>query len=81
MKETDLKEIGSPLSIRLGKRLRERRIQAGLSQAMLHEKTAVGLSHISRIERGLGNPTLDMMESLAFGVGCKIEDLLRDSAE
>lgn len=77
MKSINLDEIGSPLSIQFGKRLREFRIKAGLSQALLHEQTGVGIAHISRLERGVGNPTLDMMEALAIGVGCSVADLLK----
>jgi len=65
---------GSPLSIRVGKWVRHFRQRACMSQIDLHEKTMVSLSHISRIEQGAGNPTLQML-----GLKCAVTDLLQES--
>lgn len=70
---------GSPLSIRVGKWVRHFRQRACMSQIDLHEKTMVSLSHISRIEQGAGNPTLQMLEALARGLKCAVTDLLQES--
>ncbi|WP_206245731.1 helix-turn-helix domain-containing protein [Novosphingobium terrae] len=71
-------DVRSPLAVKVGKNLKRLRELADLTQADLHVLTSVGLSHISRIERGVGNPTLDMMEALAIGLKCEIRDLLQD---
>lgn len=78
MVKGNAEDVRSPLAVRVGKNLKRYRELAGFTQADLHVHTAIGLSHISRIERGVGNPTLDMMEALAIGLRCEISDLLED---
>jgi len=76
--KSNAEDVKSPLAVRVGKNLKQYRELAGFTQADLHVQTGIGLSHISRIERGVGNPTLDMMEALAIGIKCEISDLLRE---
>jgi transcriptional regulator with XRE-family HTH domain len=59
--------------IEFGKRLRQARLNAKLTQGELSEATGVNIGHISEIERGLQNITLNTMTVLAKAVGMDIE--------
>lgn len=59
-----------------GERLRARREELGWSQGQLFERTGVSASYISHVERGLGNPSLDIMVQLCDALGVQIVDML-----
>jgi transcriptional regulator with XRE-family HTH domain len=59
-----------------GKAAKGRRLEAGLSQEALALETGIERSYISRLERGLSQPTLLAMLKLARGLGCEAGDLL-----
>lgn len=50
-------------------RLRSQRQQMGLTQQKLAELAAVSLPTVQNIERGLGNPSLDVLMKLAQALG------------
>ena len=50
---------------RFGSRVRELRIATGLSQEAFADRVSIARSYMSRVERGLANPILDAIESLA----------------
>lgn len=50
---------------RFGSRVKELRIASGLSQEAFADRVSIARSYMSRVERGLANPTLDAIESLA----------------
>jgi DNA-binding XRE family transcriptional regulator len=52
-------------SITLGLQLRDARVERGLTQVGLSEKSGVSQADISRIERGTGNPTQLTLQRLA----------------
>jgi ribosome-binding protein aMBF1 (putative translation factor) len=54
----------------------ELRKQLGLSQSALAERSGIDQADISRIERGVGNPTWNTVRALtrALGVRIKLED-------
>ncbi|QZN85750.1 helix-turn-helix domain-containing protein [Cellulomonas sp. C5510] len=54
---------------RLGAELRHAR---GLSQSALAERASVQQADVSRIERGLGNPTRDTLVRLADALGARL---------
>lgn len=49
----------------LGERLRARRRRLGLTIAQVAERAGLSLPYVSNLERGRGNPTLDVLKSLA----------------
>jgi transcriptional regulator with XRE-family HTH domain len=49
------------------------RKEAGLTQQQVWEATGIHYTEISRLERGLGNPTFSTLESLAEGLGVTID--------
>lgn len=61
---------------KLGKKLRELRTEAGLSQERLGEITGLDRTYISGIERGVRNPALKNIEKLAKALGVKINELV-----
>lgn len=52
------------------------RLQAGMSQEALAFETGIERSYISRLERGLSQPTLLVLLKLAKGLGCESRELL-----
>jgi len=71
-----LDEAASELAGKLGENCRERRAQLKMSQAELSERSGIAASHLSYIEHGKANPTLEVLEHLADGLGCTVLDLL-----
>lgn len=59
-----------------GKTARTRRLKSGLSQEALALDTGIERSYISRLERGLSQPTLLALLKLAKGLGCESGELL-----
>jgi len=66
-----------PVSIALGKRLKELRIKADKSQAELAFDSELDRTYISLIERGLANPSLWTLGTLAFALKTTVPDLLQ----
>lgn len=48
------------------------RLEAGMTQKQLSEKTGINQSNISRIERGSGNPSVATLERIAAALGKKV---------
>lgn len=70
-------ECGHPAAQLFGQRLKQRRLNLGLTQAQLFEQTGITAAYISFIERGKANPTLDMIIKLAEAVGAEAWDMIR----
>lgn len=66
-----------PVSVALGKRLKELRIKADRSQAELAFDCELDRTYISLIERGMANPSLWTLGTLAFALKTTIPDLLQ----
>ncbi|WP_263064617.1 helix-turn-helix domain-containing protein [Dickeya dadantii] len=56
------------VKILLGQRVKALRLQAGLSQEAFAEKCGLDRTYISGIERGVRNPTLEVLYILATGL-------------
>ena len=59
----------------LGRSVRFRRQQMGVSQESFAAKAGISLRKLSDIECGNGNPTFDTMDSIAAAFGIQIEEL------
>lgn len=59
-----------------GKRVKELRLQAGLSQEAFAHKCGLDRTYVSGIERGLRNPTLEVIAILATGLGIELKILI-----
>ncbi|MVM33875.1 helix-turn-helix domain-containing protein [Spirosoma sp. HMF4905] len=55
----------SPISIAFGKAVKQERLSKGLTQDELADQCGVDRTYISRIERGLKNPTLSVIWDIA----------------
>lgn len=64
------------LAIKFGERIRQKRIQIGISQDKLALLSEIDRSYVGRIERGEVNVTLEKAYCLARVLGCDIRDLL-----
>lgn len=60
----------------LGKRLRERREMAGMSQAEIAKQTGMIQSNLSLLERGKKHVWADTLFSLATTLGCSTDYLI-----
>ncbi|MBZ3655682.1 helix-turn-helix transcriptional regulator [Salmonella enterica subsp. enterica serovar Senftenberg] len=52
------------------------RLQSGLSQEAFADKCGLDRTYVSGIERGVRNPTLEVISVLAAGLGIEISKLL-----
>jgi len=54
---------------RFGQRFKQLRLASGLSQEAFADHASMARSYLSRIERGVANPSLDAIEGLARALG------------
>lgn len=64
-----------------GERVRELREAQGLSQEFFADKSGFARSYVSRVERGLANPSIDAVEVIALALGAEVPDLFVRSAK
>lgn len=60
---------------RLARNIRRLRVEAGMSQEALATDARLQTAHVSRIERGLSNPTLDVLVRIARALARDIAEL------
>ena len=60
----------------IGKKIRNRRLEAGLSQERLAELCNVGTTHISHIETGNCIPSLKTFIAIINALSCSADELL-----
>ncbi|MBY0458655.1 MAG: helix-turn-helix domain-containing protein [Gemmataceae bacterium] len=66
----------SDVAARFGRRLREVREGAGLSQEKLAELATLHRTYVSSVERGKRNISLENIERLAVALGVSLRDLM-----
>lgn len=62
-------------SVRFGRRLRQLRLQRGLSQKMLAKRVALDLTTLSNIECGRYNPSFNRLEDFADALEVELAEL------
>ena len=62
-----------------GQRVREVRLANGISQEDFASKCGFARSYMSRIERGVANPSLVAVETVADGLGVPVTELFQVS--
>lgn len=62
-------QIETPLSLQIGFLLAKTRDEMSITQTQLSKKTKIDQGDISRIERGIGNPTLSKIYKLFKALG------------
>lgn len=63
------------IKTRLGQRVKTLRIASGLSQEAFAEKCGLDRTYISGIERGVRNPTLEVLYIIATGLDTDLSTL------
>lgn len=63
-----------------GGRVKELRLASGLSQEAFADKCGYARSYMSRIERGLANPSLDAVEVLAVALHVEAKELFETTS-
>jgi transcriptional regulator with XRE-family HTH domain len=63
-------------AVEIGERVRQRRDALKLTQEQLAAETGVTPQHVSRIENGLNEPSLDLLVRLAQSLGVTADFLL-----
>jgi transcriptional regulator with XRE-family HTH domain len=62
---------------KFGKRVRQLRLERGLTQEGLGDRCGLDLTYIGRIERGEQNSSLVVIASIAKGLGVSVEELFK----
>ena len=57
--------------------LREERERRGLSKYEISQRSGVSQSMLSLVERGLRNPTMELMLRIADGIGIDLSSLIK----
>ena len=63
------------LNTRFGRTVRARRAKAGYSQESFADAIGVHRTYMGTLERGDGNPTLDMIARIARGLDLSLSEL------
>ncbi|MCH4223630.1 MAG: helix-turn-helix domain-containing protein [Alcaligenes faecalis] len=71
------------MSIRktVGENVRRIRVGKGWSQESLSEKSDLHRTYISGVERGVRNPTIEIVEQIAFALGVPVTELFNEVFE
>ena len=64
----------------VGERIRTVRKHKGFSQAELAEKARLDRTYISKVENGVHNPSIQVLDLIAFELDCKVEELIADQS-
>lgn len=64
------------INVRLGKKIRELRLQKKLTQEELAYKSELDFSYINQIENGKRNPSVKAVESIAKALGVSVQTLM-----
>ncbi|MEE3652927.1 MULTISPECIES: helix-turn-helix domain-containing protein [unclassified Brenneria] len=68
-------ENAKNITVHFGQRVKTLRLQAGLSQEAFADKCGLDRTYISGIERGVRNPTLEVIGVIADGLGIELNIL------
>ncbi|MEL0578424.1 helix-turn-helix transcriptional regulator [Pectobacterium punjabense] len=68
-------ENAKNITVRFGQRVKTLRLQAGLSQEAFADKCGLDRTYISGIERGVRNPTLEVIGVIADGLEIELKIL------
>ena len=61
----------------IGRRIKVRRVELGMTQGELAEKLSVGQSNLSYIECGKRDVSLSLLDEIARALKCKPEDFFK----
>jgi transcriptional regulator with XRE-family HTH domain len=67
--------------VALGRAIRLRRVETGLTQEALADAADLDATSIRGLERGIANPTWDVADRIARALGLPLHELARRAAE
>ena len=73
-----MSQTKEPILLSLGKLIKHKRKAQKLSQEQLGFLSNLDRTYISGVERGIRNPSLTALVSLARGLGITVSELLKD---
>ena len=73
--------MGNGLAAAFGTVLRTHRRDRGLSQEAFAELADVSRTYVSKLERGLHHPSLDVVFVFSAVLGCEPSDLVRETQQ
>ena len=62
----------------MGHKIKNLRLNKGLSQDALATKSGLHRNYISQLERGVNNPSILNLRTLASGLGVEVEIIIKD---
>lgn len=68
-------KTSNTIQAQLGQRVKQLRLQKGLSQEALAERCGLDRTYVSGIERGVRNPTLEVLHIIANGLNIDLASL------
>ncbi|MFB5744212.1 helix-turn-helix domain-containing protein [Cedecea sp. S5-13] len=68
-------KTSNSIQAQLGQRVKQLRLQKGLSQEALAERCGLDRTYVSGIERGVRNPTLEVLHIIANGLNIDLASL------
>ncbi|MBU4681440.1 helix-turn-helix transcriptional regulator [Cedecea davisae] len=68
-------KTSNSIQAQLGQRVKQLRLQKGLSQEALAERCGLDRTYVSGIERGVRNPTLEVLHIIANGLNIDLANL------
>jgi len=71
--------LADDIKVRFGRRLREIRKRASISQEKLGAQAGIARNFVSMIENGQRNVTLATIQKLAAALGCTMSTLMPDA--
>jgi len=70
---TDEYDDADILNLVIGYKIKEKRLEQEMSQEILAKKANIDQSDLSKIERGIMNPSIKMLKRIANGLGLKLK--------
>jgi transcriptional regulator with XRE-family HTH domain len=67
----------SDVTAKLGKVIRQLRTDRGISQEGLAALSGIDRTFMGEIERGMANPSFDVLQRIAGGLGVRLSELVR----
>jgi transcriptional regulator with XRE-family HTH domain len=74
-RSTSLPARPAPISIALGKRIKQRRHEVDKSQETLAFEAHVDRTYISAIERGIANPSIETLANVCYALDVTLAEL------
>lgn len=68
----------NPVTSAVGKTLKKHRLSLNVSQVNLASKAELDRAFISRIERGLANPSVTALANICYGLGITLADFFSE---